>query len=87
MRVQIRQGGVRIRRGSVGHAFGWSTRLDPVGEASAIVANVRVAEFMEQGDRLLGASSGELPAVNGDLGGEVGKQLARASWNLLEREC
>ena len=40
---------------------------------------------MQQGDRLLGASSCELPAVYGDLGGEVGKQLARASLNLLER--
>jgi len=41
---------------------------------------------VEQGDRLLVASSRELAAVNGDLGGEVGEQFARASLNLLERD-
>ncbi|HKM99301.1 MAG TPA: hypothetical protein VJX23_02205, partial [Candidatus Binataceae bacterium] len=54
---------------------------------SAIVANVRVAEFMQQGDRLLGARSCELPAVDGDFSGGIGKKLARATAKLLEGEA
>jgi len=39
---------------------------------------------MQRGDRLLSPSSCEFPAVDGDLGGEVGKELSRATCKLLE---
>ena len=69
---------VRARSCIGAYALGRLARLGPVGDSSAIVANVGVAEFIEQGDRLLAASSGELAAVDGDLSGGVGKKLARA---------
>ena len=69
----------------VGSAFSRRSRFDPISDSPTVDAEVRVAEFVQQGDRLLVASSCELPAVYGDLGGEVGKQLARANLNLLER--
>jgi hypothetical protein len=41
---------------------------------------------MQQADRLLTEVSSEFRAVNGDLGGVIGQQLARAIVNLLERD-
>jgi hypothetical protein len=52
-----------------GHAFGHFAGFRPVGEAAAIVANVRVAEFMQEADGLAAASSSEIAAVDGDVGG------------------
>jgi hypothetical protein len=39
---------------------------------------------MQRGDRLLSPSSCEFSAVDGDLGGGVGKKLSRATCKLLE---
>jgi hypothetical protein len=62
-----------------GYALSRCSRLHPVGDPSAIVANLRVAEFMEQGDRLLSPRSLEFSAVDDDLGGGIGKKLTRAT--------
>jgi hypothetical protein len=60
-----------------------SPAFHPIGEPSAIVANVRVAEFMQQTHGLPGSRSSEFPAVDGDVGGEVGKQLTRSAADLF----
>jgi hypothetical protein len=41
---------------------------------------------MQQADRLLTEVSSEFRAVDSDLGGVIGEQLARAIVNLLERD-
>jgi hypothetical protein len=42
---------------------------------------------MQQGDRLLTQLSGEFPAVNGDLGGWIGKELTRRTGEAFERQA
>jgi len=42
---------------------------------------------MQQGDRLLTQLSGEFPAVNGDLGGWIGKELTRLTGDPFERQA
>ncbi len=41
---------------------------------------------MEEADGLAAASSSEFPAIDGDIGVEIGQKLACVIVNLLERE-
>src|SRR5712671_3794031 len=63
------------------------SRLNPVSDPSAIIAYLRITELMQQGDRLLTQLSGEFPAVNGDLGGWIGKELTRLTGEAFERQA
>jgi len=50
-------------------------------------AYLRITELVQQGDRLLTQLSGEFPAVNGDLGGWIGKELTRLTGDAFERQA
>lgn len=59
--------------------------LDPVGDAAGIVADILVALFAEQADRLRAERSGEVPAIDRDFPRQVGQDFPSPSGNVSDR--
>lgn len=57
-------------------AFHGAIVLDPIGDAAVIMADVLIAESLEQADRLLAERSGPVPAIDGNFLVEIRQNLA-----------